>query len=122
MPPAKKLKSGSASKSKPNPARPAASQADGETEFAQLAKQHWLKTTKRAAKVKVKNDVLKSEIWDALEKDAFPSQSLLALESLQILERYVCGTSEHRPPTTNSQLLATFGRATPRRRRTITFS
>jgi intron-binding protein aquarius len=31
--------------------------------------------------------VLKREIWDTLEKDDFPPKSLLALESLQTLER-----------------------------------
>ena len=89
MPPAKRAKKGAAS-------RPSASSAkqptvdDGEQgEFSTLARQHWLKTktTKRTAKVKVKNDVLKSEIWDTLEKENFPLKSLLALESLQTLER-----------------------------------
>lgn len=60
---------------------------EGQSEFAQLAKQHWLKPSKKAAKVKVKNDVLKRDIWDPLEKDKFPLSSLLALEGLQILER-----------------------------------
>lgn len=62
---------------------------EGEDVFAQLAKKHWLKTTKKATKVKVKSDVLKNEIWDVLEKEDFPFKSLLALENLQILERYV---------------------------------
>jgi intron-binding protein aquarius len=85
MPPAKRLKSSAES------SRAASSRADTETdgEFASVAKQHWLKTTKRASKVKVKNDVLKREIWDALEKDGFQFKSLLALEGLQTLERYV---------------------------------
>jgi hypothetical protein len=61
---------------------------EGESEFATLARQHWLKTPKKkAAKVKVKNDVLKREIWDTLEKENFPLKSLLVLEGLQTLER-----------------------------------
>jgi intron-binding protein aquarius len=55
--------------------------------FAQLAKQHWLKPSKKTTKVKVKPDVLKSEIWDVLERDDFKFSELLSLENLQILER-----------------------------------
>lgn len=92
MPTAKRLKGNAASKSKPkkqDTARPTAADIEGETEFAQLANKHWLKTTKRVTKVKVKNDVLKREIWDALEKDGFPYKSLLVLEGLQVLESYL---------------------------------
>ncbi len=88
MPPAKKLKSSGASKAKATAARPTTADLEGETEFAQLARQHWLKPSKRTTKVKVKNDVVKREIWDALENDGFNYKSLLTLESLQILERY----------------------------------
>ncbi|CAN8097263.1 unnamed protein product [Discula destructiva] len=62
---------------------------EGQSAFAQLAKQHWLKPSKRATKVKVKNDVLKRDLWEPLEKDKFPLSSLLALEGLQILESYL---------------------------------
>ena len=90
MPPAKKLKSGTASRataSKAAAESPVAAVPDGESAFAQLAKQHWLKGGKRAAKVKVKNDVIKDGIWDVLEKEGFAFKSLLSLETLQILER-----------------------------------
>lgn len=93
MPPAKKLRSAGASKGKASTARPVASGVDGDSAFAQLAKKHWLKTTKRTTKVKVKNDVLKGEIWDVLEKESFSYPSLVTLESLQLLERY----ARHRP-------------------------
>lgn len=85
MPPAKRLKSSN------DTSRPALSRSDTETdgEFASVARQHWLKITKRASKVKVKNDVLKREIWDALEKDGFQFKSLVALEGLQTLESYL---------------------------------
>ena len=92
MPPAKRVKSsakGSATARPPvaSSERPTTEEVEGESEFATLARQHWLKSTKRTTKIKVKNDVLKREIWDTLEKDDFPPKSLLALESLQTLER-----------------------------------
>lgn len=66
----------------------AAGEADGQSSFEEIARLHWLKASKKkAAKVKVKPDVLKHEIWDVLEKDDFSFKSLLALENLQILER-----------------------------------
>ncbi|KAH8161674.1 hypothetical protein CIB48_g6573 [Xylaria polymorpha] len=90
MPTAKRLKSSAKAKARAKPpVRPTVADLDGESEFAQLAKKHWLKTTKGAAKVKVKNDILKKEIWDVLEKDAFAYKSLLVLEGLQTLESYL---------------------------------
>lgn len=91
MPTAKRQKKSAASQSKNSkaPSTAAPPVAEEESGFAQLAKQHWLKPSKKAAKVKVKNDVLKQNIWDPLEKDKFPPASLLALESLQILENYL---------------------------------
>ncbi|KAK0711544.1 P-loop containing nucleoside triphosphate hydrolase protein [Lasiosphaeris hirsuta] len=88
MPPAKRVKSSAVTRKNSAAARPA-DDIEGEGEFASLARQHWLKTTKRTTKVKVKNDVLKREIWDALEKENFPLKSLLALEGLQTLESYL---------------------------------
>ncbi|KAJ8120648.1 hypothetical protein ONZ43_g2696 [Nemania bipapillata] len=90
MPTAKRLKSSAKAKARDKPpARPTVADLEGESEFAQLAKQHWLKTSRGAAKVKVKSDVLKKEIWDVLEKDAFAYKSLLVLEGLQTLESYL---------------------------------
>lgn len=63
---------------------PAASEED--SAFAQLARKHWLKSTK-STKIKVKPDILKKEVWDVLEKEDFPYRSLLELENLQILDR-----------------------------------
>lgn len=68
--------------------RPTVADLQGENPFAQLARKHWLKTSKKPAKVKVKEDVLKSEIWDVLVQENFAFKSLLVLENLQILERY----------------------------------
>ncbi|KAI1816072.1 hypothetical protein GGS20DRAFT_269815 [Poronia punctata] len=90
MPNAKRLKSGAKAEARDKPpTRPTVADLEGESEFAQLAKKHWLKTSKRATKVKVKNDVIKKDIWDVLEKDAFPYKSLLVLEGLQTLESYL---------------------------------
>jgi intron-binding protein aquarius len=69
--------------------RPTVSDLEGESSFAILAKNHWLKSSKKMAKVKVRPDVLKTEIWDVLEKEDFAFKSLLVLENLQILERYL---------------------------------
>lgn len=89
MPTAKRQKKSAASQSQKSqpPPTPVEPVAEGGSEFAQLAKQHWLKPSKKATKVKVKNDVLRQDIWDPLERDKFPISSLLALEGLQILER-----------------------------------
>ncbi len=66
--------------------RPTVADLEGESSFSNLAKKLWL--NKKTAKVKVKPDVLKTEIWDLLEKESFPFKLLLVLENLQILERY----------------------------------
>ncbi|KAK3374879.1 P-loop containing nucleoside triphosphate hydrolase protein [Podospora didyma] len=89
MPPAKRVKSSADAREKAVSGRPTTDELEGESEFATLARQHWLKTPKRTAQVKVKNDVLKREIWDALEKENFPLKSLLVLEGLQTLESYL---------------------------------
>lgn len=98
MPTAKRQKKGGESQAAPSTRsktkgtgdRPTVADIEGESTFAQLAKKTWLKPTKRTTKVKVKNDVLKQEIWDVLERDGFPYKSILTLESLQTLERFVC--------------------------------
>ena len=68
--------------------RPYLAEIQGEHPYAQLAQKHWLKPTKKTAKIKVKADVVK-EIWNGLELDGFPFRSLLLLENLQILEKSV---------------------------------
>lgn len=61
--------------------------------WTQLAETHWLKPSKRN---KVTTQVIKSEIWDVLQNDGFEYKSLLALENLQILEKYVSSSSHFR--------------------------
>ncbi|GAP89209.1 putative intron-binding protein aquarius [Rosellinia necatrix] len=90
MPTAKRLKSSAKTRARDkSPARPTVADLESESEFAGLAKRHWLKTSKGRSKTKVKNDVLKKEIWDVLEKEAFAFKSLLVLEGLQTLESYL---------------------------------
>ncbi|EGY15490.1 intron-binding protein aquarius [Verticillium dahliae VdLs.17] len=98
MPTAKRQKKGAASQPKdqaPSEAaavggdRPTVSEIEGENEFSQLARKHWLKPRKKGSAVKVKNDILKKDIWSVLERDNFPDKSLLVLEGLQTLESYL---------------------------------
>jgi intron-binding protein aquarius len=70
--------------------RPTVAELDGENPFAKVAQKHWLKSSQKPKKVKVKADVLKTEIWDVLEREDFAFKSLLVLENLQILEQYGC--------------------------------
>ena len=98
MPTAKRLKGSGAAKTRQTRERRAPAEDDRPTpaeveeeehQFVQLARKHWLKSGKKAAKPKVKNDVLKQSIWDVLEQEGFQYKSLLLLESLQTLETYV---------------------------------
>lgn len=92
MPPAKRQKSSIDARPNITSGRPTVEDLEGESEFATLARQHWLGTPRKSpedVKVKVKNEVLKREIWDTLEKENFPLKSLLVLEGLQTLEGYL---------------------------------
>ncbi|KAJ5400538.1 hypothetical protein N7465_011027 [Penicillium sp. CMV-2018d] len=59
-----------------------------ESPWVQLAKAHWLNTKVR----KAKPDVIKKQLWDPLEAEAFNSRSLLILENLNILEKFLWPT------------------------------
>lgn len=50
-----------------------------------LAQKHWLKSTKAK---KVDQKVIRNEIWDVLQGSSFEFRSLLALDNLQLLEKY----------------------------------
>lgn len=65
--------------------RPSVSDLEGDNRWATLAQKHWLKQSKIR---KVKQDVIKNEIWDPLEAEGFTARSLLTLENLNILEKY----------------------------------
>ncbi|PNS17155.1 hypothetical protein CAC42_7209 [Sphaceloma murrayae] len=66
--------------------RPTIQDLTGDNHFAQLARKYWLGKSKVK---KVQSNVVKSELWDALEKDGFPASALLLLEQLQLLDRYL---------------------------------
>ncbi|KAL4787560.1 P-loop containing nucleoside triphosphate hydrolase protein [Aspergillus varians] len=57
--------------------------------WVQLAKAHWLNI---ANVRKVKHDVIKNAIWDPLEAENFSFRSLLTLENLNILEKFLWPT------------------------------
>lgn len=61
-----------------------------ESPWVQLAKAHWLNAKVR----KAKPDVIKKQLWDPLEAEAFNWRSLLILENLNILEKYDHYTSQ----------------------------
>jgi intron-binding protein aquarius len=67
-------------------ARPTIADMDGENHFAQVARKNWLSGSKAP---KVRPNVVKEEIWDELERQDFSFPSLLVLENLQLLERYL---------------------------------
>ncbi|PCG97984.1 CWF11 family [Penicillium occitanis (nom. inval.)] len=69
--------------------RPSVSDLEGDNRWAALAQKHWLKQSKIR---KVKQDVIKNEIWDPLEAEGFTARSLLTLENLNILEKYLWPT------------------------------
>lgn len=91
MPNPKRLKSNAALQSAPGKraigprAGPTVQLID--SKFAKVAQENWLE--KKSSKVVVKDDVLKTELWDPLVKDGFSFKSLADLESLQTLEGYL---------------------------------
>ncbi|KAI9700821.1 MAG: hypothetical protein M1836_002190 [Candelina mexicana] len=66
--------------------RPLVADLQGDNYYAQFARKHWLKPSKVT---RIKSDVLKTELWDVLEAENFQFRSLLILENLQILEKYL---------------------------------
>ena len=50
-----------------------------------LAQKHWLTSTKAK---KVDQKVIRNEIWDVLQGSSFEFRALLALDNLQLLEKY----------------------------------
>ncbi|KAI4207590.1 MAG: hypothetical protein LQ348_000535 [Seirophora lacunosa] len=66
--------------------RPDVNDLEGDNEWTQLAHKHWRTPVKSR---KVKNEVIKNDIWDSLENEGFPFRTLLVLENLQLLEKFV---------------------------------
>ncbi|KAK1141393.1 hypothetical protein N8T08_009065 [Aspergillus melleus] len=69
--------------------RPTAEDFREDSPWVQLAKTHWLETSKIR---KAKPDTIKKDIWDPLEAENFSLHSLLALENLNILEKFLWPT------------------------------
>ncbi|KAL4915195.1 hypothetical protein BDW62DRAFT_219627 [Aspergillus aurantiobrunneus] len=69
--------------------RPTVEDFRDDSRWVQLAKTHWLDT---ANVRKVKHDAIKKNIWDPLEADGFSFRSLLTLENLNILEKFLWPT------------------------------
>lgn len=67
-------------------ARPTVADLHGENHFAQIARKNWLAAKKAP---KVRPEVVKKELWDELENIDFAYSSLLVLENLQLVERYL---------------------------------
>lgn len=60
-------------------------EVEGENRWNQLAENVWSKTSSQPRKVRP--EIIKTEIWDVLEKEDFDSRSLFRLENLQLLEK-----------------------------------
>lgn len=57
---------------------------DEQSHWSLLAQKYWRNSVKTR---KVKNEVIKNELWDVLEQESFECGSLVILESLQLLEK-----------------------------------
>ncbi|KAK2863709.1 hypothetical protein FQN49_004072 [Arthroderma sp. PD_2] len=69
--------------------RPTVNDFQDENPWVSLAKAHWLKPSKVR---KARPEVIKNEIWDPLQSEGFPLHSLLILENLHILEKFLWPT------------------------------
>jgi intron-binding protein aquarius len=67
-------------------ARPTVADLHGENPFAQVARDNW---TNSQGPPKIRQTVVKDDLWDPLERDGFPYMTLLILENLQLLEKYL---------------------------------
>ncbi|KAL2866851.1 RNA helicase aquarius [Aspergillus lucknowensis] len=69
--------------------RPTVEDFRDDNPWVELAKTHWLG---RSNTRKVKHDVIKKDIWDPLEASNFSFRSLLTLENLNVLEKFLWPT------------------------------
>lgn len=69
-----------------NSSRPTIDDLTGDNHFAQLARKHWLAKSKAP---KVQQKVVNEDIWNHVEQEGFAYGSLLLLEQLQLLEKYL---------------------------------
>ena len=69
--------------------------------WTELATKYWLKSTTSR---KINPDTIKLEIWDVLQHNRFEYSSLLALENLQLLERWMYKSAVLRLVTNNVKI------------------
>ena len=62
-------------------------EAEKEARWRELAEENWSKPTKKPKKVR--NDFLKTKIWDVVEQEGLEYRTLWLLETLQLLEQYL---------------------------------
>ena len=62
-------------------------ESSDEEQWKQLAEAQWSKSSSKERKVRP--EIVKTEIWDVLEKEGFAFRSLLILDNLQLLEKLV---------------------------------
>ncbi|KAI9669711.1 MAG: hypothetical protein M1831_007407 [Alyxoria varia] len=67
--------------------RLAATEAREDNRYVQFAQQHWLESSKPVTRIQPQT--LKTELWDPLEKEDFSTSSLILLENLQTLEKFL---------------------------------
>ena len=60
---------------------------EDEAHWRDLAQKHWSNPSTKHRKVR--SEVVKNDIWDVLEEDGFEFRTLLTLENLQLLEKYL---------------------------------
>lgn len=75
-----------------------------ETSWDSVAQKYWLKSTP----TKLNPETIKREIWDPLERDDFSLRTLLPLEALQILERFLWPTFAESSSNQHALLIAIF--------------
>ncbi|OAX85596.1 hypothetical protein ACJ72_00010 [Emergomyces africanus] len=69
--------------------RPTVNDLQEDNRWVNLAKTHWLKLAKAP---KAKPEVIKNDLWDALVSEKFALRSLLILENLHVLEKFLWPT------------------------------
>ncbi|CEL02399.1 Putative DEAD helicases superfamily protein (Aquarius) [Aspergillus calidoustus] len=69
--------------------RPTVEDFRDDSPWVQLAKSHWLESSNLR---KVKHDAIKKDLWDPLEAEKFSLRSLLTLENLNVLEKFLWPT------------------------------
>ncbi|KAL9058335.1 MAG: hypothetical protein Q9162_001790 [Coniocarpon cinnabarinum] len=68
--------------------QPSETDIHGDNHFTQVAQKCWLNRNNK----KAQPNVVKNELWDSLEKEDFPPESINLLENLQCLEQYLWPT------------------------------